>query len=69
MKKMNKSPFDFEEDEFLKSKIKFGKYRGQLWIDVVSNDPRYIEWLINNVEFMTEAEKKTLSEAIELLND
>ena len=61
-----KSPFDFEEDEFLKSTIRFGKYKGQLWIDVISNDPKYIEWVIENVDFLLEVEKQTLSEAVDI---
>lgn len=63
--KYNKSPFEFDPDEFLGSKIKFGKYKGLTWIELIKVDPGYAAWasLSNH---LTLDEQQTLVEAIEL---
>lgn len=66
MTKINKSPFEFDPDEFLESTIRFGMYKGVIWKEIIKDDPSYIEWVINNIEYLTEFEKNTLVEAIEL---
>ena len=64
-----RSPFEFEPDEFLNSDIRFGKYKGWTWLDVVYDDPNYIKWCIETIDFLTEVEKNTLTEAIESLDE
>ena len=35
----------------LEDTIPFGKYRGVDVVDIVNDDPDYIEWVINNTEY------------------
>lgn len=45
-------------------KVTFGKYKGLLWGQVFNDDPNYIEWTINNVEFLSEEVIEELTEEL-----
>lgn len=47
--------------------ITFGKYRGYTWKYVMENDPDYIQWAEDNVEFIefSDAAWEKIEEALE----
>ena len=47
-------------EEWMKHKVKFGKYKGSSLYMVYTNDPHYIKWVSENVVYLDEPWQKAL---------
>lgn len=55
----------------LKTRLDFGKYKGDTVDDVITNDPQYLEWCLENVDgfCLTKSAKHELELALEVYDD
>lgn len=51
----------------LEEEVKFGKYKGTTWGNLIYSDSRYVSWVIDNVNHssLSEEDKDELYEALD----
>lgn len=45
--------------------LRFGKYKGQLAYDIARKDPKYLQWLADEVEGIDEKDRELLLQLLE----
>lgn len=50
-------------------KVTFGKYQGEILYIIYLNNPQYIEWAIDTVNFKTEQEKNYFLNALNYIKE
>ena len=71
---MSAKRWDFDPDEpydehvdsdLLDTACSFKKHKGRTWREVLRDDPKYVKWIVDNVDDMDEDLRFALSEALE----
>lgn len=63
---ITKTPSSSASCDWLDSggRFKFGKYRGSLAEDIATDDPQYVQWIVDTVEDISDDDREILSQLL-----